>query len=70
MRPFFELNIGVILFDEIIKRIKRHVDDIQRMDVVYDSEDVCEFCGYDWETNTDGLPLCCDEAQKEFENHK
>lgn len=44
--------------------------------VVWDSEDVCSFCGRAWETMREedgpdedmplGIPLCCDEAQDEW----
>jgi hypothetical protein len=29
--------------------------------------DICSHCKRDWETDDDGLPVCCDKAQAEFE---
>ena len=33
-------------------------------------EERCSHCGYIWETDTDGTPLCCQEAIDEFESSK
>jgi len=30
-------------------------------------KDICEFCKSEWEEDTDGSPLCCEKAVKEFE---
>lgn len=57
------LTIG----DEIVDQIKRHVDDVSSARVVWDSLFICSHCDYEWEENEDGLPMCCDEAEKEFE---
>ena len=47
--------------------IKRHCDGGDT-EIKWDTEYTCSHCGYNWETEEDGLPICCDEAQKEFRN--
>ena len=60
---------------EAIKdQIKRHVDDVAYIHVMYDTNYYCSHCGYGWETITDpkdddgpvGLPVCCQKAIEEF----
>jgi len=60
---------------DIEEAIKRHVDGIQNVSVIYDDEEVCEFCGYRWEEEeTDpqfiGQPCCCREAQDEWDENR
>jgi hypothetical protein len=51
----------------IIDDVKRHVDNISSMDIEYDTEEVCSFCGYAWDVDPEtGEPLCCSEAQGEW----
>jgi len=34
-------------------------------------QDICSYCGSDWNEDENGLPLCCDQAEKEYkEAHK
>ena len=40
------------------------------LNVEREYQDVCSFCGSDWETDENGCPLCCDEAIKEWEDQK
>jgi hypothetical protein len=62
----------------IVEDIKRHVDDVGWVGVVYDTSEVCSFCGNEWEVNEDpndedwelGEPLCCDEATSEWKMSK
>lgn len=30
-------------------------------------QDICSHCENSWEVDSDGIPICCDEAQKEHE---
>lgn len=47
--------------------INRHVDHVQTCDVFWDSKNVCSFCGMEWETESNGEPLCCSKACAEWE---
>ena len=40
------------------------------MSIDFDSEYICEFCGYTWEEDEDGEPMCCGKAQEEFNKNK
>lgn len=53
--------------EDLIRDIKRHVDDIQSITWKCDEKDVCSFCGREWEEETDGSPLCCNAAIAEYE---
>lgn len=46
--------------------ILRHVDGVQNIVTHYVKKDVCEYCESRWEEGKDGVPLCCDLAQKEW----
>jgi hypothetical protein len=37
------------------------------LEVEREYQDQCEFCGYAWETDDEGAPLCCEEALTEHE---
>jgi hypothetical protein len=52
--------------EEILKQVKRHVDDSQHARIESDTSEVCEFCNYEWETEDDGTPVCCGKAMEEF----
>lgn len=64
--------------ESIAASIRRHVDDISSVRVIWDTEETCSFCGYKWETQEEdnfsdpelpgpkGMPLCCEEAITEF----
>lgn len=56
--------------DEIVEQIKRHVDDVDSANVEYDSDPVCSLCGSPWEQDENGMPLCCEKAEKEFVESK
>jgi hypothetical protein len=56
--------------EEILKQVKRHVDDAQHARIESDSVEACEFCSYEWETEEDGTPVCCGKAQEEFKASK
>jgi ppGpp synthetase/RelA/SpoT-type nucleotidyltranferase len=64
--------------EEIASQIKRHVDDVEGVSVVCDTNHNCSHCGYNWEVSENdkdpefpkGTPLCCEAAIKEFEEAK
>lgn len=64
--------------NHIVAQIERHVDDVADIHVVYETEIICEYCGWDWEINEDpddpdfglGEPFCCAKAQKEWREEK
>ena len=50
--------------------IKRHVDDVQGVDIEYD--EICVYCGFEPEPDRFGEPACCNDAQNDWkkENHE
>ena len=61
--------------ESIVDDIKRHVDDIQSVDVEFDESEICEFCQRVWEIWEEesedggyikGEPVCCNKAMDEF----
>ena len=56
--------------NEIAEQIKRHVDNVRYARVVWDNVDYCSHCGYQWETDKDGIPVCCNEAREECSTKK
>ena len=60
--------------NQILQEIKRHIDDVEEINIEYDEEEACSFCGYDWDEVEEkkcdgwpkGMPLCCKEAQLEW----
>ena len=52
--------------DELKREIIRHCDQ-NSIGIFWDTEEICSFCGYAWETGVKNLPLCCDQAIKEYE---
>ncbi len=54
--------------EEILDGIKRHVDDISCPRILFDELITCTHCGYNWEEDKSGRPVCCDEAMKEFDD--
>lgn len=53
--------------DDVVRQIKRHVDDIEHAQLVWETIDVCEHCGNEWEIYDDtGEPACCNKAQEEW----
>ena len=55
--------------DEIVQQIKRHVDNVQYVSTECDSKYICEYCGYTWEEDETGEPMCCGKAQEEFKEN-
>lgn len=55
--------------EEIIEQAKRHVDNIGWMGIECDEEQLCPFCGWNWENACDetGAPGCCQAAIDEYE---
>ena len=48
---------------DIVEQVKRHVDNVHSVYIDYDKEDVCSFCGREWELDEEtGEPTCCDKA--------
>lgn len=54
--------------EKIKDAIRRHVDDIDSVNVCYITRDICEFCSSTWEEGLSGLPPCCDKAIEEWES--
>lgn len=52
---------------ELAAQVDRHCDGEGKAEIHFDVEYTCSHCGYGWETDNSGLPLCCNEAQKEHE---
>lgn len=52
-------------FEEFV-RDHRSQDAID-LRVVRETDDICSHCGFSWETDETGLPLCCNEAQEEHQ---
>lgn len=57
--------------EEMVEQIKRHVDMVGRIDVEYDTEEICSYCKLQWEVDEQtGEPQCCTKAQVEFSEQK
>ena len=54
---------------EAFVRDHRSQDQIS-VSVEREYEEQCSHCGYKWETDEEGCPMCCDKAQKEWEEKK
>lgn len=53
--------------NEMLEQIKRHVDNVARVYVDCDTEEVCSHCCYTWEVDPETKePLCCNKAIEEF----
>ena len=50
----------------LVEQITRHVDGYGSIDIEWDTETVCSFCGYDWEAGQGEEPQCCTKAQDEW----
>lgn len=48
--------------EEVVKQIKRHCDDVFGVEVVWDTRNVCEHCGYGWDDPKDKFNDCCDAS--------
>lgn len=51
----------------LAEQVDRHCDGEGKAEIHFDTEHYCEHCGYSWELDEDGVPTCCDEAQKEHD---
>jgi len=50
---------------EVQAQIQRHCDGIDDFNIEFDTDDVCEFCGYKWtEGDSPHNEGCCDEDGK------
>ena len=53
---------------EIVEQIKRHVDSVASCGVVWDTVEICSFCGFEWDVDKKtGEPFCCTAAVEEWE---
>lgn len=52
---------------EMIEQIKRHVDNVGYVYIDCEKEEICSLCGYTWEQDENGIPMCCDDAVKEMQ---
>jgi hypothetical protein len=52
--------------EEMVEQIKRHVDNVDRVEVDFDVEYTCSHCEQEWTTDEAGCPLCCEEAEQEY----
>ncbi len=77
--PFYIQNKGVEAiadyYESWIREFDEFIRDHRSQDPVSLSveskyKDVCTHCGYEWEEDESGLPLCCDKAQVEYEESK
>lgn len=53
--------------ERMAKEIRRHVDGVGSAQVCWTTRYVCSYCGYEWEEDEDGVPVCCQAAIDEFE---
>ena len=56
--------------ESIKNEIKRHIDNIASVYISWDTQVYCEYCGYEWEQDENGCPLCCDKAVEEWEKQR
>lgn len=80
----FGISLGVETIQrdlmEMQSEIKRHVDNVDRVYIDFDTLETCSHCGLRWELSEDdedpdfpkGCPVCCHEAADEWklENKK
>ena len=52
---------------EIAAEINEHIRGISIARVIWDTEETCEYCGYAWEEDDNGSPVCCKKAKHEWE---
>ena len=56
------------LCEEIVDDVKRHVDSVGSVYVDFDTTEICEYWGYEWETDENGCPVCCQKAVDEWDS--
>ena len=54
------------VLESVKHEIKRHVDDVGSMVIMYETREYCEHCNMDWDVDEDGYPWCCTDAQDEW----
>ncbi len=54
----------------IIEDIKRHVDNVERVELMCETKDICILCDGDYDEYEDGRPSCCVEAEDEWVKNK
>jgi len=52
---------------DMIKDIERHVDGIEDIYQTHDMRYECSYCGYEWEEDENGCPVCCQKAIDDWE---
>ena len=52
--------------DTIKSQIRRHIDGAGNMYPEWDTSITCSHCGYNWEEDENGVPVCCQEAIDEY----
>ena len=50
--------------NEMLAQIKRHVDGSKHACIVFDREDLCEYCGSHWTENGNYNGGCCDKDEE------
>ena len=54
----------------IQEQVKRHIDDVEHVEIKCNVRYMCSFCKRDWGTDEqEGYPLCCQAAQEEVAVH-
>ena len=61
--------------ESLVSEFNSFIRDHRSMDwvnlqVIKKFSDVCSHCGYNWEEDEEGCPMCCNKAQEEFEQNK
>jgi hypothetical protein len=57
--------------EEIVEQIKRHVDNVGGVYILCDTNNVCEFCGFEWtEEDPNYNGGCCTKDVEMFERSK
>lgn len=49
--------------EDILRQIRRHVDEFESASVVYEFEHECSACGRSWDDGTSDVNDCCDAGQ-------
>jgi rubrerythrin len=53
--------------DALKRDVERHVDGVENVRELYETEAVCSFCGWPWDDDNDVAPDCCDAANREWQ---
>lgn len=61
-----EIKFANRYLENMAREIKRHVDDVNSVVPVINTENICNFCEREYEEDVnDGMPTCCEEAYKD-----